>query len=264
MIGFCPLASGSKGNCIYVGTSKTKILIDAGLSAKMIGHRLNKIGVSLEEIDAILITHEHTDHIRGLEILSGKLNIPIFANSDTAKAIFEILNICPKFKIFSTGEKFEFGDLEILPFSVQHDAIDPVAYIITIFGLKLGFCADLGFATTLVAGHLKACDYLYLEANHEPSMVQACARPAVYKKRVLSRQGHLSNAQCADLLEQIYHEGLKHVHLAHLSSECNSPELALQIIRQRLEQLCAKTEVSIAYQDDISRAIGFGLESFIL
>lgn len=257
MFGFCPLASGSKGNCIYVGSKTTKILIDAGISAKAIRERLDAIGVALEDIDAILVTHEHIDHIRALAVLGCKMGIPIFANSDTAKAIYEILDECPKFKIFSTGESFEFGDLEIHPFSIQHDAVDPVAFTIRTAGLKLGFCADLGFATTLVANQLKGCDYLYLEANHEPSMVHACPRPMVYKKRVLSRQGHLSNEECAGLLEAIYHDGLKHVHLAHLSSECNSPDLALKIITDKLQSLQTKTEVSIAHQDKISRLISF-------
>ncbi len=257
MIGFCPLASGSKGNCIYIGTKTTKILIDAGLSAKAIREKLGEIGVSLEDIDAVLITHEHTDHIRGLGMLGCRMGIPVFANSDTAKAIYGILDECPKFKIFSTGETFEFGDLEVHPFSIQHDAVDPVAFTIRTGGLKLGFCADLGFATTLVVNHLKGCDYLYVEANHEPSMVHACPRPMVYKKRVLSRQGHLSNEECAKLLEEVYHDGLKHVHLAHLSSECNSPELALKIITEKLKSLQATTEVSIAFQESLSRSIPF-------
>ncbi len=257
MFGFCPLASGSKGNCLYFGTPTTKILIDAGLSAKAIRERLSIIGVALEEIDAILITHEHTDHIRGLDVLGCRMGIPVFTNSDTAKAIYSILDECPKFKIFSTGEPFEFGDLEILPFSIQHDAVDPVAFTIKTGGIKVGICADLGFATTLVASHLKGCDYLYLEANHEPSMVHASARPMVYKKRVLSRQGHLSNAECAQLIEEVYHEGLKHVHLAHLSSECNAPDLAAKIIAEKLQSLKARTEVSIAHQDIVSRKIPF-------
>lgn len=257
MFGFCPLASGSKGNCIYVGSKTTKILIDAGISAKSIRERLEAIGVALEDIDAILVTHEHIDHIRALAVLGCRMGIPIFANSDTAKAIYSLLDECPKFKIFSTGESFEFGDLEIHPFSIQHDAVDPVAFTIRTAGLKLGFCADLGFATTLVASQLKGCDYLYLEANHEPSMVHACPRPMVYKKRVLSRQGHLSNEECATLLESICHEGLKHVHLAHLSSECNSPDLALKIIGDKLQQLQSKAEVSIAHQGFVSRSILF-------
>lgn len=257
MNGFCPLASGSKGNCIYLGTPTTKILIDAGISAKLIRERLKSIRVALEEIDAVLITHEHTDHIQALDVLGCRMGIPVFANGDTAKAIFAILDECPKFKIFSTGEAFEFGDLEVHPFSVQHDAVDPVAFTIQAGGLKLGFCTDLGFATTLVAEQLRGCDYLYVEANHEPSMVHASARPKIYKQRVLSRQGHLSNGECAKLIELVHHSDLKHIHLAHLSSECNSPELALKTITEKLQSLQTQPEVSIAFQDKISKAIMF-------
>ncbi len=257
MIGFCPLASGSKGNCLYVGTPHVKLLIDAGLSAKGISERLAQIGVGLDQIDAILVTHEHTDHIRGLDVLSGRWDIPIFANGDTAKAFLPLFKRRPRLKIFSTGEVFEFGDLEIHPFSIQHDAVDPVAFTIRTAGLKLGVCADVGFATTLVINQLKGCDYLYLEANHQPSMVHASARPAVYKQRVLSRQGHLSNEECAQLIGEVFHSDLKHIHLAHLSSECNSPELALEIIGAKLQELRAGTEVSIAFQDQISRSVAF-------
>lgn len=257
MNGFCPLASGSKGNCIYLGTKRSKILIDAGLSAKAIRQRLSQINVSLDEIDAILITHEHTDHIRGLEVLSGKLGIPILANSDTAGAICSIVDTRPKFKIFATGESFEFGDIEIHPFSIQHDAIDPVGFSIKIENIKIGFCADLGFATTLVASHLKQSDYLYIESNHHPSMVHASPRPMVYKQRVLSHQGHLSNDECASLIEKVYHPQLKHIHLAHLSSECNAPDLALKIIREKLEFLQAETQVSIAFQENVSKPVFF-------
>ncbi len=257
MIGFCPLASGSKGNCIYIGTSTTKILIDAGLSMRALRERLAEIHVNLEEIEAILVTHEHTDHISGLETVATRLGIPVFANSDTARAIYGLLREPPKFKIFATGEVFEYGDIEVHPFSVQHDAADPVAFTMRAEGLKLGFCADLGFVTTLVASHLTECDYLYVEANHQPSMVYASPRPPIYKQRVLGRQGHLSNEECAQLIGQVYHPGLKHIHLAHLSSECNSPDLALKIVQEKLLSLEALTEVSIAYQEKPSRPIIF-------
>lgn len=254
MEGFCPLASGSKGNCIYIGTKEVKILIDAGLSGKAIKERLALIGVELSQIDAILVTHEHIDHIRGIQILGCRMGIPIFANSDTARAIYTAFNECPKFKIFSTGESFEFGGMEIHPFSIQHDAVDPVAFTIQTEGLKLGFCADLGFPTTLVTSRLQGCDYLYLEANHEPSMVHSSARPMVYKQRVLSRQGHLSNEQCALLIQEIQHPKLQHIHLAHLSSECNHPDVALDKVRAVLAQ---ETTVSIAYQERPSLPILF-------
>lgn len=257
MKGFCPLASGSKGNSIFVGTGQTKILIDAGLSAKALESRLNEINVDLSDIDAILVTHEHTDHILGLKTLALKRHIPILANRDTAKGIVEYLGECPKFKIFSTGETFEFGDMEIHPFRIQHDTLDPVAFTLRTGGLKLGFCTDLGFVTSLVRSSLMECDYLYLEANHQPSMVHASPRPMVYKQRVLGRSGHLSNEESGNLLAHVYHSGLKHVHLAHLSSECNSPETALGVIRGILKEHGITLEMCTAPQDKISRAILF-------
>lgn len=150
MKGFCPLASGSKGNCIYVGSSQTKVLIDAGISGKAIKSKLAELDVDLADIDAILITHDHTDHIRGLKTLAYRYGIPVFANQETAKGIVNAFHDCPKFKVFSTGETFEFADLEIHPFSIQHDTMDPVAFTVRMDDLKLGFCADLGYATTLV------------------------------------------------------------------------------------------------------------------
>ncbi|NGX47181.1 MAG: putative metallo-hydrolase YycJ [Chlamydiae bacterium] len=255
MIGFCPLASGSKGNALYVGTKHTKVLIDAGLSGRMIKKKLEEINVDLADIDAIVITHEHTDHIRGLAVLGCKMGIPVFANSDTARAIYENIGDAPKFKIFSTGEKFEFGDIEFDPFSIQHDAMDPVAFTLRLDSIKLGICADLGFATSLVANKLQECDYLYLEANHQVEMVHSCPRPAIYKQRVLGRLGHLSNVQAAELLLQLLHPKLKHVHLAHLSSECNVPELAEKTIREMLSKQKAEVEVAIAHQDQVSHKI---------
>lgn len=258
MEGFCPLASGSKGNCIYLGTKNTKILIDAGLSAKTIKAKLEEINVALEDIDAILISHEHTDHIQGLKVLAFKMGIPVFANTETAKGIVETFHgECPKFKIFSTGETFEFGDFQIHPFSIQHDTLDPVAFTIKLDGMKMGFCTDLGFVTSLVTSQLRNCDYLYVEANHQPSMVHASSRPMVYKQRVLSRTGHLSNEACGKLLTDVAHSGLKHVHLAHLSSECNTHETALQVVRNILEDHGINLDICVAPQDMISKPIHF-------
>lgn len=257
MQGYCPLASGSKGNSIFVGTKNTRILIDAGLSAKALHERLQVIGVQLQDIEAILITHEHVDHIRGVQSIALKYKIPIFANSDTAQAILETLDGTPRFKIFSTGETFEFGDLEIHPFSIQHDTLDPVAFTIRTSDLKLGFCTDLGFATTLVKNHLQECDYLYIEANHEPSMVHASSRPMIYKQRVLSRQGHLSNQQCAEILHEVAHPKLKHIYLAHLSEECNHPQRALEVAQNVIDTLRLPSELAIAHQHQVSPAILF-------
>ncbi len=251
MFGFCPLGSGSKGNSIYVSGPRTKLLIDAGLSFKATALRLQEIGVNIEDIQAIIVTHEHIDHIRGLPVFCKKLNIPICANSDTALAIASYFGASFRFKIFTTGEKFSFGEIDFYPFGVQHDAVDPVAFVLWIEGIKVGVCADLGFVTPSIKQHLASSDYLYLEANHQPNMVHASARPLVYKQRVLGRLGHLSNDQCAELLEEICHPELKHVYLAHLSSECNAPDLALEIIQRKI----SSTPVTIAYQDRPSHLI---------
>ncbi len=257
MKGFCPLASGSKGNSLYLGTNQTKILIDAGLSTKATKEKLAQINVDIADIDAILITHEHTDHIQGLKGLACKLGIPVFANSETAKGIVDSLKEYPKFKIFSTGDTFEFGDLEIHPFSIQHDTLDPVAFTVKTGGIKVGICADLGFATTLVQNHMSQCDYAYVEANHQPSMVHASARPMTYKTRVLSRTGHLSNEACGLLLKEILHSRLKHVYLAHLSSECNTPDTALTTVLQILDNQYPDLQITIAPQHEIGQPIYF-------
>lgn len=249
---FCPLASGSKGNALYLEGEETKVLVDVGISFRALTQKLGEIDVDIGEIDAILVTHEHGDHIRGLEKTAQMLDIPIFSNSETAKATLGEMKSRPRFKIFSTGETFEFGELEIHPFSVQHDTLDPVGFTVRIDNIKVGICADLGFATTLVRASLLQCDYLYLEANHEPSMVYACNRPMIYKQRVLGRQGHLSNEGAAELLTEIDHPGLKHVYLAHLSSECNNPELALQKVQDSLKR---DLSLSIAYQEKVSKLI---------
>lgn len=256
MIGFCPLASGSKGNCIYLGTNNTKILIDAGLSGKAIKNKLAEINVDISEIEAILISHEHSDHILGLKALTSQYRIPVFANSETAKCILEFMDESPKFKIFTTGETFEYKDIEIHPFSIQHDTLDPVAFTLQTMGLKIGVCTDLGFATTLVEHNLKNCDHLYIEANHEVDMVHASARPMIYKQRVLGRNGHLSNSDSGKLIAKIANSRLKSVYLAHLSSECNTPEKALSIVKSHLESSIS-FEISIADQYKISKPVLF-------
>jgi phosphoribosyl 1,2-cyclic phosphodiesterase len=257
MRGICPLSSGSGGNLIYVGSKKTKLLFDVGLSFKKINEKLAEIDLEIEDIDAIVISHEHSDHIKGLEQIAKHTTIPILCNGDTAKAICEVIDTRPNFQIFSTGESFTFQDITITPFSIQHDTLDPVAFTLEFDDIKVGICTDLGFASNLVAHHLKDCDYLYLEANHEEAMVHACARPLIYKKRVLGRQGHLSNKGAAELIEKIHHKDLKHIYLAHLSSECNDPDVALKTIGDHMESCGIETPLSIAFQEQVSKKIEF-------
>lgn len=256
--GFCPLASGSKGNSLFFRYKETLILVDAGLSGKATARKLEEIGVSIDEIQAILITHEHSDHIAGLKSLAFKHQIPVIANVSTAKAIAHHFHECPQFHLFTTGERFTFRDLSITPFSIQHDGADPVAFKIEAGKAKIGICTDLGFATSLVKAHLKECDFLVLEANHEPHMVHACSRPPVYKKRVLSKSGHLSNEACGLLAQELAHPGLKHLHLAHLSQECNLPERALETVKSKLAETSSyDLPIRIAHQEKVSEAVYF-------
>lgn len=252
MITFCPLASGSKGNCLFLQTPSARILIDAGLSAKTTLQRLTEIGVSYYDIDAIFISHEHSDHIMGLPGLLKLKDIPVITNSATAKALSYELDIDPHFKLFTTDEPFHFQGLDVLPFTVQHDTVDPVAFTIQTGGYKLGICTDLGFATTLVAHHLQGSHMLYLESNHDPAMVHASSRPPIYKNRVLSRSGHLSNQEASELVAKLLHPGLSRLYLAHLSSECNSYEKALSTLEKTLLSRIQQLQVSIAHQDKLS------------
>ncbi|NGX60999.1 MAG: putative metallo-hydrolase YycJ [Chlamydiae bacterium] len=252
--GYCPLASGSKGNALYFESGKTKILVDAGISGLQTKKRLAELGVGIEEISAILITHDHTDHIQGLRTLAFRHNIPVLANSETAKGIYQTFGACPKFKIFTTGESFTYEDLEIHPYSIPHDTSDPVAFTIRTGGIQVGICTDLGYVTSTVRSQLQNLDYLVLESNHEPSMVHACPRPMVYKQRVLGRSGHLSNEACASLVEEILHDGLKHIHLAHLSQECNAPQTALETVKNKIGEA---TCLAIAPQEKIGEYVTF-------
>jgi phosphoribosyl 1,2-cyclic phosphodiesterase len=258
MIGFCPLGSGSKGNSCFFGSERTKVLIDAGLSGRATDQRLQQIGQSLDDIQGILITHDHHDHIAGLKQLAIRRGIPVYANAETAKGIVAALEgEVPKLRIFQTGEAFEVGDLEILPMPILHDTVDPVAFVIQSCSRRVGICTDLGMVTPAVLRHLQNCDHLVLEANHEPDLVAMSARPLVYKQRVLGRYGHLSNQAARELLQSIWHAQLRSVHFAHLSSECNRPELALQAGLEAQKRSDGALAIHIAHQDRPSEAILF-------
>jgi phosphoribosyl 1,2-cyclic phosphodiesterase len=250
---FCPLASSSKGNSTLLKTKNGSILIDAGLSFKQLDARLSLLHTSIDSIKGIVITHEHHDHIAGLKTLALKYGIPVLANYLTASAIARELHDCPHFKIFTTCEPFEFQGIEFFPFSVQHDGVDPVGFTMSLSGKKIGLCTDLGFATSLVRHSLQGCDIILVEANHKEEMVLSCNRPEIYKKRVLSRSGHLSNEDCLHLLLDVMHDNLKTVYLAHLSSECNHPEVALETIKEGfLNHGIHHASIFVAKQNSIS------------
>jgi len=245
---FCPLASGSKGNCLFLGTPRANILIDAGISAKAISKHLETLSTTLESIDAIIISHEHFDHISGLKTLALKYQIPIIANYQTAESIVESLGDCPRFHIFTTDEPFEFCGMNISPFTIPHDGVDPVGFTIETQDTKIGICTDAGFVTPSLLHNLKGCHVVCLEANHQPEMVHASSRPEIYKRRVLSKTGHLSNLEAAKLLKEIAHPNLEQIYLAHLSQESNSPETAHKTVSEFLEKESLSIPVSIAHQ----------------
>jgi len=234
------LGSGSSGNAAYVETEETRILVDAGFSPRQIRLRLATIGRTPENLSAVLITHEHTDHICGLVGLADKLRIPIFCNRDTKDEIERLLALRAEFNLFTTGDTFEIGDLAIETFTVPHDAQDPVGFLLRTPAGNIGFATDLGHFTRLVAERVRHANALILESNHDVKMLQDCPRrPWSLKQRILGRHGHLSNDACANAVEDIVTNGLRRLYLGHLSRECNKPELAYRTARERLDKIGA-------------------------
>jgi len=234
------LGSGSAGNCAYVETADTRILVDAGLSGRQIRQRLATIGRAPESLQGILITHEHSDHIAGLVGLAARLDLPIYCNRLTKEAIEAQLQITINAQIFNTGASFEIGDVGVDTFSIPHDAYDPVGFLLHTPDGRIGFLTDLGHATKLVIERIRAANILLLEANHDVKMLQNDPRrPWSLKQRILSRHGHLSNEASADLAEEIVSAELRRLYLAHLSRDCNLPQLAHDAVAGRLRQIGA-------------------------
>lgn len=250
----CVLASGSSGNCIYVASETTSILVDAGLSCRTTEERLEQIGVNPADIKAVCVTHEHSDHKDGLGVLFRKYGIQPYANSGTIEAIEndKRLQGLP-WNRFTTGFAFEIGDLTIEPFSVPHDSYDPVGFIINSDSSRLGIVTDMGMVTELVKERMRKCDAVVIESNHDEHLLRDSGRPWSLKQRISSRQGHLSNSQSGDFLAEIASSRLGMVFLAHLSSDCNTPELAMKAAEEALVR-CGRTSVRIVmtYQARIS------------
>ena len=234
------LGSGSGGNCAYLETDQTRLLIDAGLSGRQIRRRMATVANAPEpeSLHGILITHDHSDHIAGLTGLAARLDLPIYCNRLTKEAIEAQLQIQINARLFTTGDSFDIGDLTVETFAVPHDACDPVGFLARTTAGNIGFLTDLGQATKLVIERVRAANVLLLEANHDLKMLRDDPRrPWCLKQRILSRHGHLSNDSAADVAEQILSPGLRRLYLGHLSRECNRPELARQTVAGRLEQL---------------------------
>jgi phosphoribosyl 1,2-cyclic phosphodiesterase len=234
------LGSGSAGNCAYLETDDTRILIDAGFSLRQIRKRLALIGRAPENLSGILVTHEHSDHIAGLAAIAEKLRIPIYCNRLTHDAIQYQLQARIEARIFNTGNSFELGSVTVETFSVPHDAQDPVGYLLRTPAGNIGILTDLGHVNGMVLDRVRAANVLLLESNHDIKMLQDCPhRPWSLKQRILGRHGHLSNEAAADTAEALMTAELRHLYLGHLSGECNRPELAHQVMFQRLQKIGA-------------------------
>ena len=245
---FCVLGSGSKGNATYLESGGTAILIDAGMSGKELQLRLTAIGVELSAVDAILVTHEHHDHIHGVGVISRRARIPVYANPGTFAAAAKICNRLFAYNEFETGSTFHFHNLEIHPFAISHDTADPVGFRISDGKFSIGYCTDTGRVSKLMQHRLTACDALVLESNHDIEMLRNGSYPPYLKQRIRSSQGHLDNHDAASLLHELAHEKLQHVVLAHLSEENNHPEIAFHAAVEALGNSfhCSGTSVGIS------------------
>jgi phosphoribosyl 1,2-cyclic phosphodiesterase len=240
------LGSGSAGNCSLIATNQCRLLVDAGFSARQISQRLETIGVRPESLDGILITHEHSDHIAGLEIFCRRFGIPVYANPLTAETLRRgVLTDFAKWNLFMTGSAFFVKDVEIQSFYVPHDAVDPTAFVFTGDAGSIGVLTDLGYAPKLALERIRQVHTLVIETNHDERLLQEdTKRPWSVKQRIFSRHGHLSNEAGAKLVAAIAGDQLRRVVLGHLSRDCNRPDIALETMRRHgiegIELFCAE------------------------
>ena len=235
MLELCSIASGSSGNCIYVGTDTTHVLVDVGISRKRTEEGLNSLGICPGELDAIFVTHEHSDHISGLGVFSRKYNVPIYATPKTLDAIRGCRSLGAiddgLFQTVKADESFTIKDMTVNPMRISHDAADPVAYRFAHGRKKAAIVTDLGNYNDYTVDSLKGMDVLLLEANHDINMLQVGPYPYYLKQRILGDKGHLSNERAGQLLTRLIHDDLQAVLLGHLSKENNMPELAYEAVR---------------------------------
>src|SRR5207245_1657151 len=256
------LGSGSWGNSALVATDHCKILVDGGLSARQLVLRLEHCGVTPEQLDGVLLTHEHGDHVCGLEVLCRKFDVPIYCNALTAEAIRcdGLFARYRNWRIFSTGSEFSVCDVTVQTFPVPHDAVDPLGFAFHAGSSGLGFITDLGYATKMVIERLRKVHTLVIETNHDEKLLQNDPhRPWPVKQRIQSRHGHLSNNAAASVIEQLLPGKIERVVLGHLSRDCNTPQLALGTVQTLLAK-CGRIDVELhcAAQSQISTRFRVG------
>lgn len=236
MIRFCLLGSGSSGNAILVSAPGSKILIDNGLSFRRLQSRCAQVGESLEGLKAVFVTHEHSDHVNGVGILTRKMDVPVYMTRETHQALPATVGRIPRVEYFEAGEDTVLNGLSVGSFSISHDAADPVSYVVETEGVKLGIAADLGHPSELVRLRLAGSHGLIIESNYCPDMLRRSPYPPMIQQRIRGRQGHLSNAAMSSLLAHVLHDRLRVVVLVHISEENNTHELALSMAERALKR----------------------------
>jgi phosphoribosyl 1,2-cyclic phosphodiesterase len=252
------LASGSSGNAALLATERTRILVDAGMSMRELARRMAGAGEELSNLSAILITHEHSDHISGLPVLARNRGItaPIYLSRLTAPAI-DWGETQPRLELFQAGATFQIGDIEVQSFSIPHDAIDPVGFCFEAEGVRIGVATDLGYIPESIKFHLRRTDLLLLEANHDLDMLKVGPYPWSVKQRVMSRVGHLSNLVMSDYILEDLSSTTAHLVMGHISEQNNHPEIVRVIATQALEQRGLPTRLTIAEQRRPSEVFQF-------
>jgi len=237
MLKFCSLYSGSSGNSLFVETASTKLLIDVGVSVKKIVNALNSINVNIEDIDAILITHEHVDHVMSLGSISKKYNIPVYANLNTWSKLSKHKDKIndKNVKFFNVSQDFFIKDIKIFPFNVPHDAIDPCGFNLFNGDSKISIATDLGHVSPYIFSCLENSSFIMLESNYEPEILKMCSYPYNLKRRIAGPNGHLANSTAGQIVSKLINTGLKSVMLGHLSKESNFPELAYDSVLNELK-----------------------------
>jgi len=235
--GITILGSGSGGNAALVTHGGDGVLIDAGFSRRELLGRLELSGVSPKAVKAILLTHEHADHVSGARVLAEQLDIPTFATRETARHLGDHGKLGSKVVLFEAGAAFDLLGFHIQPFSVPHDAVDPVGFVIGAKGATIGVATDMGFVDQLAKCRLKGCDALVLESNHDMAMLRNSQRPQRLIRRIASRHGHLSNDAAAAAMEELLTERSRFLFLGHVSGECNRYELVEAMAATKLESM---------------------------
>jgi len=261
MLNFCSLYSGSSGNSLFVETENTKILVDAGMSCKKIEEALHSIEVDPSSINAILVTHEHSDHIKGISTISKKFDIPIFATKETFDAMPSHTQKLSEKNInyFNPHEKFCINDLKILPFSIPHDAANPCGFNIIKDKNQISIATDIGHMTKDILNHLEGSEFILLESNYDTEVLKCCSYPFMLKSRIASDKGHLSNTMAGKTISYLSkNSNLNTAMLGHLSKESNFPELAYQTVVDELISSCVEDnsiKLSVANRDCPSKLI---------